>query len=191
VEIDNTTMTEIRVCRFDPEKDSGPRYETHRVPLGGFVLDALKYIYEQYDASLSFRFGCTGPTYERCGACAVEVNGESALSCKKILEQGMTVAPHRKIEVLKDLVVDFTRVNANRKAGDEGGQKIAVDPDKCTACRDCVLICPFGALEISKVDGKAQAVMTDPESCCGRTCGQCVTFCPNKAIQFKTAIEAR
>lgn len=191
METETTKMTEIRVFRFDPEKDTKPRYETYKVPLEGTVLDALRYIYEEHDASLSFRFGCSGPTFERCGACAVKVNGEPALSCKKLLKEQMTVDPHHKFAILKDLAVDFDRENTQTGKYDTPSTEIIVDPERCTACRDCVLICPVKALAVKKVDGKGRAVLADPESCCGRTCAQCVTFCPNSAIRLQIRGEAR
>lgn len=186
-----TKMTEIKVFRFDPEKDTDPRYETYKVPLEGTVLDALKYIYEEHDASLSFRFGCSGPTFERCGACAVKVNGEPALGCKKILKEQMTIDPHHKFLILKDLAVDFDRENTQNEELRTLSSEIIVDPEKCTACRDCVLICPAKVLDIKKIDDKARAVAVDPGSCCGETCAQCVTFCPNGAIHLQIRGEVR
>ena len=185
MEKETVNMTQIKVFRFNPEKDERPSYTTYKVPLEGTVLDALRYIYEEQDASLSFRFGCSGPTFERCGACAVKVNGEPALSCKKILEEQMTVEPHHKFVILKDLAVDFDRENAQTGEWGTPTTEIVVDPDKCTACRDCVLICPVKVLDIKKIDGKGRAVVTDSGSCCGRTCAQCITFCPNGAIRLQ------
>src|SRR3990170_5032566 len=159
-------MTQIKVFRFDPEVDKKPRYEMYRVPLGGSILDALRYIYEEHDPSLSFRFGCSGSTYERCGACPVQVNGHPALSCKKLLEERMTVDPHPKFEVIKDLVVDLDRENKQTKTRGPSSVRIVIDPRRCTACRDCVLLCPVNVLDIRKVNGRGRAVATDPESCC-------------------------
>ena len=184
-------MTEVKVFRFDPEKEREHHYETYKVPLGGTVLDALKYIYEEHDASLSFRFGCSGPTFERCGACAVKVNGEPALGCKKILGEGMTVDPHHKYMILKDLVVDFESENTGIGEWDLPSTAISVDPEKCIACRDCVLICPLQVLSVKKIDGRGRAVATDPKSCCGETCAQCATFCPKGAIRLRMRGEVR
>jgi NAD-dependent dihydropyrimidine dehydrogenase PreA subunit len=183
---DKNIMTDIRLFRFDPAVDKKPRYETYRVPLEGSVLDALRYIYEEHDSSLSFRFGCSGPTYERCGACPVLVKGQPALSCKKLLEQGMTVDPHPKFEVIKDLVVDFDTEKKGVKKDSRSSVKIVIDPERCTACRDCVLLCPVKVFDIQKVGGRGRAVPTDPGSCCGLTCKQCATFCASRAISLQT-----
>lgn len=180
----HVNMGEIRVARIDPGADKEPRYETYLVPLNGSVLDALRYIYEQYDPSLSFRFGCSGPTYERCGACPVLANGQPALSCKRLLEEGMTVGPHPKFEVIKDLVVDFDREKTVPEKRGTSSVEIIIDSEQCTGCRDCVLLCPVRVLEIQKVNGKPLAVATDPGSCCGLTCRQCAIFCSNRAIRL-------
>jgi len=176
----------VRVFRFDPGVDKKPRYESYSVPLQGSVLDALRFIYEEYDPSLSFRFGCSGPTYERCGACSVLVNGQPALSCKRLLEEGMTVDPHPKFELIKDLAVDLDREKKQREKQSTSSVRIFVDPERCTACRDCVLLCPVKVLDIQKVNGRGRAVAADPGSCCGLTCRQCATFCPNSAIRLQT-----
>lgn len=191
MEKETVNMTEIKVFRFDPKKDERPGYAAYRVPLEGTVLDALRHIYEEQDASLSFRFGCSGPTFERCGACAVKVDGEPALSCKKILKEQMTVEPHHKFAILKDLAVDFDRENTRTEECGTPSTEVIVDQEKCTACRDCVLICPVKVLDIKKIDGKGRAVATDPGSCCGLTCAQCVTFCPNGAIRLQIRKEVR
>lgn len=173
----------VKVFRFDPTQDKKPKYQTYDVPLEGTVLDALQYIYEREDPSLAFRFGCSGASYERCGACALLVNGQPALSCKRLVERQMTIEPHPKFQVIRDLVTDFDREQKTRKKT-TSSVKITIDLDKCTACRDCVLLCPVRVFEIGKVGGKGKAVATDPASCCGLTCKQCVTFCVNGAIRL-------
>jgi NAD-dependent dihydropyrimidine dehydrogenase PreA subunit len=114
----------------------------------------------------------------------VLVNGTPAFSCKRLAEEGMTIEPHPKYEVVKDLVIDFNRERkglAKRAVAVE----IMVDPEKCDGCRDCVLICPLGVYEVQKVGGRARAVPVDIESCCGVTCKQCAIFCKNSAITVK------
>jgi len=173
----------VKVFRFDPTQDKKPKYQTYDVPLEGSVLDALQYIYEHYDSSLAFRFGCSGASYERCGACSVVVNGQPALTCRRLVERAMTVEPHPKFQVIRDLVIDFDKEQKTRKKI-TSSVKISIDLDKCTACRDCVLLCPVKVFEIRKVGSKGKAVATDPASCCGQTCKQCATFCTNGAIRL-------
>ena len=54
-----------------------------------------------------------------------------------------------------------------------------VDPDKCSGCGTCILICPFGA--ISK-DERGIAVVNEV-MCKG--CGTCAAACPERAIRLK------
>jgi len=72
----------IKVFRFDPKVDEEPRFESYFVPIEGTVLDALRYIYENCDSSMAFRFGYCGAGHQRCGACPILVNGQPALSLK-------------------------------------------------------------------------------------------------------------
>lgn len=95
----------VEVFKFDPAVDKKPRYGTYQVPYKDWtILDVLNYIYETYDPSLSFRSGCK---VGKCTCCLVCVNGSSAFSCQKRAEKKMTIEPHPKFEVIKDLVVDF------------------------------------------------------------------------------------
>ena len=54
-----------------------------------------------------------------------------------------------------------------------------VDPDKCSGCGTCMLICPFGA--ISK-DERGIAVVN--EILC-KGCGSCAASCPERAIRIR------
>lgn len=174
-------MTRMKISKFDPETDEGPHFETYPVPLEGTVMDALRYIYENHDPSLSFRIGCAGAGYQRCGACALLVNGRPALSCRKLVEEGMTIEPHGKFKVIRDLAIDFG-VERKRESKTVPSVRIIIDADKCDGCRDCVDLCPVKVLEVKKVNGSALCVPVDLESCCGLTCLQCAIFCRKSAI---------
>ena len=123
-------MVSMKVFRFDPEVGKEPRFETYLVPHEGSVLDALRYIYENYDSSMAYRFGCSGAGHQRCGACPVLVNGRPALSCKKLIEKEMTIEAHPKFEVIRDLVLDFDR-ERKRDKKIIPDVKITIDREKC------------------------------------------------------------
>jgi NAD-dependent dihydropyrimidine dehydrogenase PreA subunit len=178
-------MRRVKVFRFDPEEDKEPRYETYFTPFEDHtVLDVLRYIYEDCDSTLAFRFGCAGAVYLRCGACAVLVNGRPTFSCKKLAEEEMTIEPHPKFEVIRDLAVDFER-ERKRSTKIPPAVKITIDPDKCNGCGDCARICALRVYEVRKDGGRGISVPVDIESCCGVTCMQCAIYCKNSAIKIE------
>jgi heterodisulfide reductase subunit A len=54
----------------------------------------------------------------------------------------------------------------------------AVNPNRCTGCELCIMVCPFGAID--KVDGKAKV----NEALC-KGCGTCNAVCKSGAIRQK------
>lgn len=175
-------LARVKIFRFDPKVDKEPRYETYQTPYKEYtVLDVLRYILENQDPTLSFRFGCAGGGYQRCGSCPVLVNGRPALSCKKHAEEEMTIEPHPKFEVVKDLAIDFDR-KRERVGKGAAPVGITIDLGKCDSCRDCIIICPVGVYEMRKEGRRARPIPVDIESCCGSTCRQCAIFCKTGAI---------
>ena len=56
------------------------------------------------------------------------------------------------------------------------------DERTCSACGNCVDVCPFGAIELQ--DGRSgRTAQVNPAQCKG--CGCCVAACPSGAIQQK------
>lgn len=178
-------LAKVKVFRFNPAMDREPRYQTYEVVYeGSTVLDVLRYIYENIDPTLAFRFGCAGGTYQRCGACSVLVNSTAVLSCKKLAEENMTIEPHPRYEHIRDLAIDFDKPKI-RTTTTAVKVKIIVDPKKCTGCRDCARLCPSKVYEIQKIEGKGIAVPEDIGSCNGLTCQQCAVFCRESAITIE------
>lgn len=56
------------------------------------------------------------------------------------------------------------------------------DSEKCIACGNCVIACPYEAIEIVEIDSKKQAKVNEAQ-CKG--CGNCVAACHNDAMQQK------
>ena len=74
----------FKVTRFDPDQDEEPRTEAYEIPVQDDwkVLDALNYIKDEVDPSLSHRWSCRMAV---CGSCGMQVNGEPKLTCKTAL----------------------------------------------------------------------------------------------------------
>ena len=75
---------EIEVMRYRPEQDKAPFLQTWVVPCTEdmSVLQALQYIKDHLDPTLSFRWSCRQAI---CGSCGVMVDGIPKLSCKTFL----------------------------------------------------------------------------------------------------------
>jgi fumarate reductase iron-sulfur subunit len=100
----------IRVTRYRPEKDSKPYFQEYKVPYRHdmVVLDALNYIKNQIDGTLTYRWSCRMGV---CGSCGASVDGEPKLTCEAFLHEfkgrTITVEPMAHFPVIKDLVVNF------------------------------------------------------------------------------------
>src|SRR5437870_5405547 len=99
----------LEVTRYNPAHDEKPRPDTYEVPLRKewVVLDALNYIKDHLDGSLSFRWSCRMGV---CGSCGMMVNGEPKLTCATFLSDyapgPVRVEPMKNFPILRDLVVD-------------------------------------------------------------------------------------
>jgi len=74
----------LEVARYSPERDAAPHLETFEVPFrkDWVVLDALNYIKDKTDGSLTYRWSCRMGI---CGSCGMMVNGEPKLTCATFL----------------------------------------------------------------------------------------------------------
>ena len=98
----------VTIRRFDPSVDGESHFETYRdIPCRErSVLDILQYIYEEHDPTLAFRGPCAASC---CKGCTLMINGKPGLACEKRAEPKMFLEPLSKFELIKDLVVDFSR----------------------------------------------------------------------------------
>ena len=103
----------LKVYRYDPQKDQEPHYDTYQVdglPDFSTVLDALIKVREDIDGTLTMRCSCRSAV---CGSCAFRVNGHAKLGCKtglaKLAPNGeeVCVEPMGNMKVVKDLVTDM------------------------------------------------------------------------------------
>lgn len=96
----------VRIYRFDPKGDQAPRYDTFRITYdpNRTVLDVLRHIYEELDGSLACRFACK---IGFCVSCMLLVNGKPCFSCLTMAKREMTIEPHPKFPLIRDLVTDL------------------------------------------------------------------------------------
>jgi len=101
----------LEVSRYCPERDTEPAFQCFEVPFrkDWVVLDALNYIKDRLDGSLSFRWSCRMGV---CGSCGMMVGGEPKLTCATFLSDYMPgpvrVEPLRYFPVVRDLVIEMT-----------------------------------------------------------------------------------
>jgi succinate dehydrogenase/fumarate reductase iron-sulfur protein len=95
----------ISIKRYDPDKGGESVWVDYEVPAHErtTVLEALMSIYENQDPTLAFRFGCR---FDKCGLCAVEVNGKPRMACYTDVKEGMKIGPLTGTPVVRDLVID-------------------------------------------------------------------------------------
>jgi succinate dehydrogenase / fumarate reductase iron-sulfur subunit len=104
-------VKEFRVYRFDPEADDNPRMDTFFVDLddcGPMVLDALIWIKNKVDPTLTFRRSCREGI---CGSCAMNIDGMNTLACTDGYDKikgPVKIYPLPHMQVVKDLVPDLT-----------------------------------------------------------------------------------
>jgi len=102
---------QLEVARYSPEKDSAPSFQKYEVPLrkDWVVLDALNYVKDKQDGSLTFRWSCRMGV---CGSCGMMVNGEPKLTCATFLSKyapgPVRVEPLRYFPIVRDLVVEMS-----------------------------------------------------------------------------------
>jgi succinate dehydrogenase/fumarate reductase iron-sulfur protein len=100
---------EFRISRFDPEQNKHYT-STFKVPIrkGTTLLDAMLYIKDNFDDSLTFRHSCRMGI---CGSCGINVNGQPMLACyTQVLDlsaDSLLLEPLSNFEIIKDLVVDI------------------------------------------------------------------------------------
>jgi fumarate reductase iron-sulfur subunit len=101
----------LEVARYCPERDTRPTFQEFQVPFrkDWVILDALNYIKDKVDGSLSYRWSCRMGV---CGSCGMMVDGEPKLTCATFLSDYMPgpvrVEPLRYFPVIRDLVIEMT-----------------------------------------------------------------------------------
>src|ERR1700692_4666113 len=106
---------EYRVYRWDREDGRNPRADTYyadAADCGPMVLDALFWIKNNVDSTLTFRRSCREGI---CGSCAMNMDGTNWLASPRFLlnlDTPATIYPLANMRIIKDLVPDLRHVFA-------------------------------------------------------------------------------
>jgi fumarate reductase iron-sulfur subunit len=102
-----TETVTLEILRYEPERASEPRQQRYIVPYqeDWVVLDALNYIKDNLDGTLSYRWSCHMAI---CGSCGMMINGEPKLACHAFLRdyrnKVIRVEPLKHFPIERDLV---------------------------------------------------------------------------------------
>ncbi|MBI2915309.1 MAG: succinate dehydrogenase iron-sulfur subunit [Elusimicrobia bacterium] len=152
---------ELRIQRFNPEKDSKPHFENYVAECEPTdrVLDAILQVKGVLDGSLTLRKSCA---HGICGSDGMQINGRNMLACKvlvKNLKQPIVIEPLKGFKIVKDLVVDmksffekYRSVQPYLQNEDPVPEKERLqspaererfdDTTKCILCACCTTACP-------------------------------------------------
>jgi succinate dehydrogenase / fumarate reductase iron-sulfur subunit len=154
---------QLRILRFDPERDELPHWEEYAVPAepSDRVLDLLHHVKWYQDGTLTFRRSCA---HGVCGSDAMLINGRNRLACEYLVKDAgseISVEPVPGSPVVKDLLIDLDGfwdkyrsvmpylVNDDELPAD--GKERRQSPDererfedtsKCILCGACTTACP-------------------------------------------------
>lgn len=109
----------FNIYRWNPDDAENPRIDSYTIDLskhGPMVLDALIYIKDNVDSTLTFRRSCREGI---CGSCSMNIDGTNTIACTKAIDDckgDVKIMPLPHMPVVKDLVPDLTHVYAQYEA---------------------------------------------------------------------------
>jgi succinate dehydrogenase / fumarate reductase iron-sulfur subunit len=157
-----TNLREFRVYRWNPDDGQNPHVDTYQVDMsdcGPMILDAIIWIKNNIDPTLTFRRSCREGV---CGSCAMNIDGTNTLACTKATEDvkgAVNIYPLPHMKVVKDLVPDLTTFYAQHASVKPYLQTVTPAPQKewlqspedrakldglyeCILCACCSTSCP-------------------------------------------------
>ena len=152
----------FHIYRWNPDDGNNPVVDTYPIDLadcGPMVLDALIWIKNSIDPTLTFRRSCREGV---CGSCSMNIDGTNTLACTKAMGEvkgAVKVYPLPHMPVVKDLVPDLTNFYAQHAAIEPWLQTSSPTPQKewrqshedrqkldglyeCILCACCSTACP-------------------------------------------------
>ncbi len=153
---------QLRILRFDPDRDTLPHWEEYVVPAepSDRVLDLLHQVKWYQDGTLTFRRSCA---HGVCGSDAMLINGRNRLACEYLVKDAgreISVEPVRGSRVVKDLLIDLEGFwdkyrsvmpyLVNEEVPEDGKERRQSqeerdrfeDTSKCILCGACTTACP-------------------------------------------------
>ena len=124
------------------------------------VLDALFWIKNKVDSTLTFRRSCREGI---CGSCSMNIDGTNWLACTRLisdLANPATIYPMANMQIIKDLVADLTHLFA---------QYAAIEPWLKSKTHEPPTERSQSSVERSKIDGYYECIL----------CFCCTSGCPS------------
>jgi succinate dehydrogenase / fumarate reductase, iron-sulfur subunit len=157
-----TNLREFRVYRWNPDDGENPSIDTYYVDMddcGPMILDALIWIKNNVDPTLTFRRSCREGV---CGSCAMNIDGLNTLACTCGMDEvkgAVKIYPLPHQPVVKDLVPDLTNFYAQHASVEPWLKTDTAAPEKewkqskedrekldghyeCILCACCSTACP-------------------------------------------------
>jgi succinate dehydrogenase / fumarate reductase iron-sulfur subunit len=155
-------VREFRIYRWNPDDGANPRIDTYQVntaDCGPMVLDALIWIKNKVDPSLTFRRSCREGI---CGSCSMNIDGVNTLACTRGMDEvdgTVKIYPLPHLQVIKDLVPDLSNFYAQHASIEPFLKTTTPAPEKewrqshedrtkldglyeCILCACCSTSCP-------------------------------------------------
>ena len=156
------SVREYRIYRWNPDEGGNPRMDTYHVDTGDcgpMVLDALIWIKNNIDPTLTFRRSCREGV---CGSCSMNIDATNTLACTKAMSDikgAVKIYPLPHLPVVKDLVPDLSNFYAQHAAIEPWLRTASPTPQKewkqshedrqkldglyeCILCACCSTACP-------------------------------------------------
>jgi succinate dehydrogenase / fumarate reductase iron-sulfur subunit len=128
-----TRTKTFEIYRYDPDSAKNPRLDKFEVDLddcGPMVLDALIWIKNKVDPTLTFRRSCREGI---CGSCAMNMDGTNWLACTRYIDETEDITriyPLANMRVIKDLVPDLAHALAQYETIEPWLQTTTPTPDR-------------------------------------------------------------
>ncbi len=109
----------LEILRYRPEAEHTPTLQRYEVPYhqDWVVLDAINYLKDQVDGTLSYRWSCRMGV---CGSCGMMINGEPTLACAVYLKSyypaPIRVEPLANFPIERDLIINMDDFMAKLKS---------------------------------------------------------------------------